>query len=98
MNDPSIKIEFSAIFKNDFKHFFSNLFQDEADDDLNDRLKRIAINQCCALIYTSGTTGSPKVSQYKLLSNPSIALSITFYSTNILHEPGQKSWVVGGRL
>ncbi len=32
----------------------------ESDDELEDRLKRIAINQCCALIYTSGTTGPPK--------------------------------------
>jgi long-subunit acyl-CoA synthetase (AMP-forming) len=38
------------------------LQQDETDDELTDRLKRIAINQCCALIYTSGTTGPPKVS------------------------------------
>ena len=28
--------------------------------ELNNRLKRIAVNQCCALIYTSGTTGQPK--------------------------------------
>ena len=33
----------------------------EGDDLLEDRLKRIAINQCCGLIYTSGTTGLPKV-------------------------------------
>ncbi len=32
----------------------------ESDDELEERLKRIAINQCCALIYTSGTTGPPK--------------------------------------
>ncbi len=32
----------------------------ESDDELEDRLKRIAINQCCMLIYTSGTTGPPK--------------------------------------
>ena len=34
----------------------------ETDDELEERLKAIAINQCCALIYTSGTTGPPKVS------------------------------------
>ncbi len=33
----------------------------ESDDVLNDRLKRIAVNQCCLLVYTSGTTGPPKV-------------------------------------
>lgn len=32
----------------------------ESDDKLEDRLKRIAVNQCCTLIYTSGTTGPPK--------------------------------------
>ena len=34
----------------------------ESDEELEERLKRIAINQCCGLIYTSGTTGLPKVS------------------------------------
>ena len=29
-------------------------------EELDDRLSRIAVNQCCALIYTSGTTGQPK--------------------------------------
>ena len=28
--------------------------------ELINRLKRISVNQCCALIYTSGTTGQPK--------------------------------------
>ena len=28
--------------------------------ELEDRLKRIAVNQCCLLVYTSGTTGQPK--------------------------------------
>ena len=32
----------------------------ETDDELERRLKAIAINQCCHLCYTSGTTGSPK--------------------------------------
>ena len=27
---------------------------------LNERLKQIAVNQCCLLVYTSGTTGQPK--------------------------------------
>ena len=30
------------------------------EDNLNHRLKRIAVNQCCTLVYTSGTTGNPK--------------------------------------
>ena len=34
--------------------------QEQDDSILEDRLKQIAINQCCTLIYTSGTTGNPK--------------------------------------
>lgn len=30
------------------------------DDQLEGRLRRIAVNQCCTLVYTSGTTGNPK--------------------------------------
>ena len=37
-----------------------NIGDNESDDKLNDRMKRIAINQACSLIYTSGTTGPPK--------------------------------------
>lgn len=32
----------------------------ESDVELEDRLGKIAVNQCCTLIYTSGTTGPPK--------------------------------------
>ena len=32
----------------------------ESDDLLDQRLKNVAINQCCHLVYTSGTTGPPK--------------------------------------
>ena len=31
-----------------------------SDDDLNKRLRGVAINQCSTLVYTSGTTGNPK--------------------------------------
>ena len=31
-----------------------------SSNELLNRLKRISVNQCCALIYTSGTTGQPK--------------------------------------
>jgi len=30
------------------------------DDELEARLRKIAVNQCCTLVYTSGTTGNPK--------------------------------------
>ena len=32
----------------------------ESDEEVNHRIKNIAINQCCVLVYTSGTTGLPK--------------------------------------
>ncbi|XP_050720433.1 long-chain-fatty-acid--CoA ligase ACSBG2-like isoform X4 [Eriocheir sinensis] len=32
----------------------------QPDTELEERLRRIAVNQCCTLIYTSGTTGPPK--------------------------------------
>lgn len=32
----------------------------EEDAELEDRLSKVAINQCCHLVYTSGTTGMPK--------------------------------------
>ena len=40
---------------------FMRLGAKETEEVLEDRLKRIAINQCCGLIFTSGTTGMPKV-------------------------------------
>ena len=39
---------------------FMSKGRSQPDSILEDRLKRIAINQCCTLIYTSGTTGAPK--------------------------------------
>ena len=32
----------------------------ESDSGLDQRLRNIAVNQCCVLGYTSGTTGNPK--------------------------------------
>ncbi|XP_068234472.1 long-chain-fatty-acid--CoA ligase ACSBG2-like [Palaemon carinicauda] len=34
--------------------------EQESDEELEERLKQIAINQCCLLVYTSGTTGVSK--------------------------------------
>jgi long-chain-fatty-acid--CoA ligase ACSBG len=32
----------------------------QPDEVLEERMKQVAVNQCCTLIYTSGTTGNPK--------------------------------------
>ena len=34
--------------------------KEQADEELERRLKSMAINECCHLVYTSGTTGPPK--------------------------------------
>ncbi|KAK4318096.1 hypothetical protein Pmani_010879 [Petrolisthes manimaculis] len=36
------------------------LGKQQSDGELENRLRRIAVNKCCTLIYTSGTTGPPK--------------------------------------
>ena len=57
-----------------------NIGQHLTGNDLQDRLKRIAINQCCSLIYTSGTTGMPKVVLNKI--------KVNYYSINQKIFPG----------
>ena len=34
--------------------------EDALQKELDSRLEKIAVNQCCTLFYTSGTTGQPK--------------------------------------
>ena len=40
--------------------FLQDRKKDTLQKELDDRLERIAVNQCCTLFYTSGTTGRPK--------------------------------------
>ena len=46
--------------------------REESDEALEDRLKQVAINQCCHLVYTSGTTGNPKAA---MLSNDNLTFT-----------------------
>ena len=46
--------------------------KDATDRILDERLKAIAVNQCCLLMYTSGTTGNPKGT---MLSHDSVTYS-----------------------
>ena len=39
---------------------FMELGKSQPDSVLEERLRNLAINQCCILVYTSGTTGNPK--------------------------------------
>ncbi|MCL4137763.1 UNVERIFIED_CONTAM: hypothetical protein GTU68_027091 [Idotea baltica] len=57
------------------------------DTDLENRLKRIAINQCCTLIYTSGTTGAPKG---VMLSHDNVTFTSTANTENIDCSPGKE--------
>lgn len=38
--------------------------RDGSEASVDERLREIAVNQCCVLGYTSGTTGNPKVKWY----------------------------------
>ena len=67
----------------------------ETDDKLEERLKRIAINQCCGLIFTSGTTGMPKVwlslEILKVENDRSVSSRVPCYPTTVTHgQPKQQ--------
>ena len=60
----------------------------EAEErELEDRLRRMAINQCCTLIYTSGTTGRPKVHWLPKHSDHVQGVKLRFVGLDYGHFP-----------
>ncbi|XP_069168803.1 long-chain-fatty-acid--CoA ligase ACSBG2 isoform X3 [Procambarus clarkii] len=63
------------------------LGKEQADSELEARLKHMAINQCCTLIYTSGTTGPPKG---VMLSHDNITFTAHANCVNADFNPGKE--------
>ncbi|XP_064084621.1 long-chain-fatty-acid--CoA ligase ACSBG2-like isoform X1 [Macrobrachium nipponense] len=59
----------------------------QPDTELEQRLCRIAVNQCCTLIYTSGTTGPPKG---VMLSHDNLTWTAHANSVNVDFHPGKE--------
>lgn len=62
--------------------------RNESDAELEGRLKRMAVNQCCTLIYTSGTTGAPKG---VMLSHDNITFTTLSASVYFRMTPGKET-------
>lgn len=67
-----------------------NIGNVQTDHELENRLRKIAINQCCTLIYTSGTTGPPKG---VMLSHDNITFTASVSSETIKSVPGKDVFV-----
>ncbi|XP_018018310.1 long-chain-fatty-acid--CoA ligase ACSBG2 isoform X2 [Hyalella azteca] len=66
---------------------FMEIGKQESDDALEERLRRICVNQCCTLIYTSGTTGPPKG---VMLSHDNIVFTALSMSVMLKMTPGSE--------
>lgn len=63
------------------------LGRQQPDSDLEQRLRRMCVNQCCTLIYTSGTTGAPKG---VMLSHDNLTWTAHANSINVDFTPGKE--------
>ena len=62
--------------------------QAATDNILDERLKAIAVNQCCLLVYTSGTTGNPKGT---MLSHDAVTYSAIQNTDFFYYKWGQEA-------
>lgn len=67
-----------------------SLGQEQPEDELEERLKGIAVNQCCTLIYTSGTTGPPKG---VMMSHHNLVVAAHNVCVQIEAEPGNEALI-----
>ncbi|CAL4103577.1 unnamed protein product [Meganyctiphanes norvegica] len=66
------------------------LGREQPDNELEQRLKGIAINQCCTLIYTSGTTGPPKG---VMMSHHNMVVAAHSICTQVDFQPGTEALI-----
>lgn len=64
-----------------------NLGRQQPNTELENRLKRMAVNQCCTLIYTSGTTGAPKG---VMLSHDNVTWTAQNFCNSVGFTPGKE--------
>lgn len=67
-----------------------DLGRQQPDTELEEKLRRVAINQCCTLIFSSGTTGSPKG---VMLSHDNLTWTAHANSINIDLISGKESLI-----
>ena len=62
--------------------------KDNSEGSLDERLRNIAINQCCVLSYTSGTTGNPKGT---MMSHDNVVFTAVQNTSFFKWSPGEES-------